>query len=136
MLRKDQTNPKSRTDKRRKESMANSIPISFSFFLVITQPNNSCTMSSTSLPLFTCIPASTPPPSPSPLAVSAPENMPVCPLSPQLAQHTEPLLILEDVNDTAMSIIKYLSITNPKPNEEAPVGFIPNNRDGRHFYPI
>jgi hypothetical protein len=62
MLRKDQTNPKSRTDKRRKESMANSIPISFSFFLVITQPN--------------------------------------------------------------------------KPNEEAPVGFIPNNRDGRHFYPI
>jgi hypothetical protein len=22
------------------------------------------------------------------------------------------------------------------PNEEAPVGFVPNNRDGRHFYPI
>jgi hypothetical protein len=91
-------------------------------------------MSSTSLPLVTCIPVSSPPPSPSPLAVSAPENMPVHPLSPQLARHTEPLLILEDVDDAATSIIEYLSVADPTPNEEAPVGFVLNNRDGRHFY--
>jgi hypothetical protein len=77
-------------------------------------------MSSTSLPLVTCIPVSSLPPPTSPSAVSAPENTPDRPLSPQLAQRTEPLLILEDVDDTATSII----------------GFIPNNRDGRHFYPI
>jgi hypothetical protein len=93
-------------------------------------------MSSTSLPLVTCIPVSSLPPSPSPLAVSAPENMPIYPLSPQLAQCTEPLPVLEDVDDAAMSIIEYLSVVDPTPNKEAPVGFVPNNRDGRHFYPI
>jgi hypothetical protein len=93
-------------------------------------------MSSTSLPLVTCIPVSSLPSSPSPLSISAPENTPICPLSPQLARRTEPLPILEDVDDAAMSIIEYLSVANPKPNEEAPVGFVPNNRDGRHFYPI
>jgi hypothetical protein len=93
-------------------------------------------MSSTSLPLVTCIPVSSPPPSPSPSAVSAPENTPVRPLSPQLARRTEPLPILEDINDAATSVIEYLSVANPIPNKEAPVGFVPNNRDGRHFYPI
>jgi hypothetical protein len=93
-------------------------------------------MSSTSLPLVTCIPISSPPPSPSPTTVSAPENTPNRPLSPQLARCTEPLPILEDVDDTAMSVIEYLSVANPTPNEEVPVGFVPNNRDGRHFYPI
>jgi hypothetical protein len=93
-------------------------------------------MSSTSLPLVTCIPISLPPPSPSLLSVSAPDNTPVRTLSPQLAQRTEPLPILEDVDDAAMSIIKYLSVANPTPNEEVPVRFVPNNRDGRHFYPI
>jgi hypothetical protein len=53
-----------------------------------------------------------------------------------LAQRTEPLPELEDVNDTATSVIEYLSVTDPTPSEEAPVGFVPNNRDGRHFYPI
>jgi hypothetical protein len=56
-------------------------------------------MSSTSLPLVTCIPISLPPPSPSLLSVSAPDNTPVHTLSPQLAQCTEPLPILEDVDD-------------------------------------
>jgi hypothetical protein len=93
-------------------------------------------MSSTSLPLVTCIPVSSLPPSPSPSAVSAPENTPNSPLSPQLARCTEPLLILEDVDDAAMSVIEYLSVADPTPNEEIPVGFVPNNRDGRHFYPI
>jgi hypothetical protein len=93
-------------------------------------------MSSASLPLVTCIPIASPPPSPSPLAVSAPENMPVCPISPQLAQRTEKLPILEDVDDAATSVIEYLTVDDPVPNEEAPVGFVPNNRDGRHFYPI
>jgi hypothetical protein len=62
--------------------------------------------------------------------------MPVCPLSPQLARCTEQLPVLEDVNDAVTSVIKYLSVANPVPNEEAPVRFVPNNRDGRHFYPI
>jgi hypothetical protein len=83
-------------------------------------------MSSTSLPLVTCIPASSLPPSPSPSSVSAPENMLVHPLSPQLARCTEPLPILEDVDDAVTSIIKYLSVADPMPNEEAPVGFVPN----------
>jgi hypothetical protein len=93
-------------------------------------------MSSTSLPLVTCIPVASPPPSPSPSTVSAPENTPICPLSPQLARRTEQLPVLEDVDDAATSIIEYLSVANPIPNEEAPIGFVPNNRDGRHFYPI
>jgi hypothetical protein len=62
--------------------------------------------------------------------------MPNRPLSPQLARCTEPLLILEDVDDAATSVIEYLSVADPTPTEEAPVGFVPNNRDGRHFYPI
>jgi hypothetical protein len=93
-------------------------------------------MSSASLPLVTCIPIASPPPSPSPSAVSAPENMPVCPLSPQLARRTERLPVLEDIDDAATSVIEYLTVDDPIPNEEAPVGFVPNNRDGRHFYPI
>jgi hypothetical protein len=93
-------------------------------------------MSSTSLPLVTCIPDSSPPPSPPSTAVSAPENTPICLLSPQLARCTELLPLLEDVNDAATSIIEYLSVADPTPNEEVPVGFVPNNRDGRHFYPI
>jgi hypothetical protein len=43
---------------------------------------------------------------------------------------------LEDVDDTATSVIEYLSVADPTPTEEALVGFVPNNRDGRHFYPI
>jgi hypothetical protein len=62
--------------------------------------------------------------------------MPVCPLSPQLARRTERLPVLEDIDDAATSVIEYLTVDDPIPNEEAPVGFVPNNRDGRHFYPI
>jgi hypothetical protein len=43
---------------------------------------------------------------------------------------------LEDVDDAVTSVIEYLSVADPTPTEEAPVGFVPNNRDGRHFYPI
>jgi hypothetical protein len=94
------------------------------------------TMSATSAPLVTCIPISSPPPSPSPLAVSAPENMPVMPLNLQLARCTEPLPAMEQDDDAATSVIEYGSVATPEPTSDTPTGFVPNNIDGRHFYPI
>jgi hypothetical protein len=93
-------------------------------------------MSATSAPLVTCIPISSPPPSPSPLAVSAPENMPVMPLNLQLARCTEPLPAMEQDDDAATSVIEYGSVATPEPTSDTPTGFVPNNIDGRHFYPI
>jgi hypothetical protein len=87
------------------------------------------------------------PPPPPPSVVSAPENTPE-PLSPQLAHRSLP--IREDEEETPQLTRRSLPIredeeesaVNDDRAEEqlteltAPVGYIPNTPDSKHFYPI
>jgi hypothetical protein len=87
------------------------------------------------------------PPPPSPSVVSAPDNTPE-PLSPQLARRSLP--IREDEEETPQLAHRSLPIREDEEEsavnydraEEqlteltAPVGYIPNTPDSKHFYPI
>jgi hypothetical protein len=96
----------------------------------------------------TVIHAAPAPPPPSPSVVSAPENTPE-PLSPQLARRSLPiredeeeetpqlahrsLPIREDEEESAVS---YDRAEEQLTELTAPVGYIPNTPDSKHFYPI
>jgi hypothetical protein len=86
------------------------------------------TMSTVTTP--TVIHTAPSPPPPSPSVVSAPDNTPE-PLSPQLARRSLP--IREDEEESA--------VNDDRAEEQlteltAPVGYIPNTPDSKHFYPI
>jgi hypothetical protein len=103
------------------------------------------TMSTVTTPTISHTAPAPPPPSPS--VVSAPENTPE-PLSPQLARRSLP--IREDKEETPQLTHRSLPIredeeesaVNDDRAEEqlteltAPVGYIPNTPDSKHFYPI
>jgi hypothetical protein len=99
------------------------------------------------VPTPTVIHAAPAPPPPPPSVVSVPENTPE-PLSPQLARRSLP--IREDEEETPQLTRRSLpiredeeeSVVNYDRAEEqlteltAPVGYIPNTPDSKHFYPI
>jgi hypothetical protein len=86
------------------------------------------TMSTVSTP--TVIHTAPSPPLPSPSVVSAPDNTPE-PLSPQLACRSLP--IREDEEESA---VNYDRAEEQLTELTAPVGYIPNTPDSKHFYPI
>jgi hypothetical protein len=101
------------------------------------------------VPTPTVIHAAPAPPLPSPSVVSAPENTPE-PLSPQIARRSLP--IREDEEEETPQIARHSlpvredeeeeSAVNDDRAEEqlteltAPVGYIPNTPQSKHFYPI
>jgi hypothetical protein len=104
------------------------------------------TMSTVSTPIV--IHAAPSPPPPPQSVVSAPENTPE-PLSPQLARRSLP--IREDEEETPQVTHRSLPIREDDEEEcavnydraeeqltelTAPVGYIPNTPDSKHFYPI
>jgi hypothetical protein len=92
-------------------------------------------MSSPSAPIETT-PRQSPIPSATPSIISAPDNTPERPLTPQLARRTEPFD--EEVASTfgRLSTIDYNQPEEEEDPYRAPPGFIPNSRDGRLFYPV
>ena len=89
-------------------------------------------MSSTGFTEF--VQPTTPPKSPTPSISSVPNNTPVDndtpyqPLTPQLAIHSLP------IEEDAISSIDYQSVVEDP--DAPPAGFILNELDSRHFYPI
>ena len=85
-------------------------------------------MSSTGFTEF--VQPSTPPKSPttSPSIISPPDNTPERPLTPQLAIRSIP------IEEDQLSSIDYKSVVEDP--DAAPAGFVHNELEGRHFYPI
>jgi hypothetical protein len=82
-----------------------------------------------------------PPASPSPSIPSQPDNTPERAVTPQLGRRTQPFpeddedsVVLHENDDT--SVIDYSRVAETTPEGEAPVGFIYNDPDSRHFYPV
>ena len=76
-----------------------------------------------------------PSPSATPSILSALDNTPERPLTPQLAQHTGPFE--DDLVSTfgGLSAVDYNQEVEENPYTP-PTGFIPNNHDGHLFYPV
>ena len=91
-------------------------------------------MSIASAPIKTTLRHS-PSPSATPSVLSVPDNTPEHPLTPQLARCTEPFE--DDLVSTfgGLSTINYNQEVEENPYTP-PTGFIPNDHDGRLFYPV
>ena len=83
---------------------------------------------------------STPPksPTPAPSIVSPPENTPVeATTPPQLAIRSQPLPDNNDALSITLSSIDYNRVADKADNgDDAPVGFIVNNPESHHYYPV
>ena len=83
---------------------------------------------------------STPPksPTPAPSVVSPPENTPAEAVTPpQLAIHSQPFPDDDDTLSVALSSIDFNRVADKADDgDDAPVGFIINDPESRHYYPV
>ena len=87
-----------------------------------------------------CVQPSTPPKSPNsaPSVVSPPENTPTEEIAPpQLAIHSQPLPDEDDTLSAIFSTIDFNRVAETADNgDDAPVGFIVNDPESRHYHPV